>query len=306
MKRLLVITVIVFLISSCTLSEEKIKEYAQRSHAEYSSLMEKKNYIEALKILEKWKKIDDKDPELYIDYFNLYLAEGMESGISFDTERDNNETSIELADPKTNQIVGYINGYTNYNQEYLAKAIISLNEGIIFSRDRLDMYFGKIHVLNEVGDYKTASSTIQEVLMQSVTNQNNWLWSKNEKIEDGERVLLDSLNDYYAEWINIRSDQSLEALLKTSTLQVDLYPNNTYGYNFLAYYYILKDQKKNAIPLLLIAEKIDPNDLVIINNIARLYEDTGNKVEAVKYWDKVIMLGTPEQVTFAKERKKML
>lgn len=306
MKRVLVITAIICLISSCTLSKEKIKEYAQKSHAEYSSFMEKKKYIEALKILEKWKKIDDKDPELYIDYFNLYLAEGLESGISFDTERDNNETSIELADPKTNQIVGYINGYTNYNQEYLAKAIISLNEGISFSRNRLDMYFGKIHVLNEVGDYKTASSTIQEVLKQSVANKNNWLWSKNEIIEDGERVLLDSLNDYYAEWINIRNDQSLEALLKTSTLQVDLYPNNTYGYNFLAYYYILKDQKKDAIPLLLIAEKIDPNDIVIINNIARLYEDTGNKVEAVKYWDKVIMLGNPEQVAFAKERKKML
>ena len=306
MKRLLLITATILLSSSCTLSEKIIKDYAQKSHDEYSVLMEKKNYTEAFKILEKWKFFDNKNPELYIDYFNLYLSEGTESGISIDTERNNNETSIELADPKTNQIVGYINGYTNYNQEHLTKAIISLNEGINYSRDRLDMYFGKIHVLNEVGDYKTASSTIQEVLKQSIINKNNWLWSKNEKIDDGERVLLDSLNDYYAEWINIRNDQSLEALLNTSTLQVDLYKNNTYGYNFLAYYYILKDQKIKAIPLLLIAEKIDPNDLVVINNLARLYEDTGNKIEAAKYWDKIIMLGTPEQVTAAKERKKML
>lgn len=306
MKRVFVINAFLFVICSCAMSEDKIIQYAEKSHKDYSVLMENKKYDEAFGVLEKWRKVDSKNPELYIDYFNLYLAEGIESGISIDTNRNSNDTSIELSDQKTNQIVGYINGYTNYKQEYLAKAIISLNEGIDYSRDRLDMYFGKIHVLNEVGDYKTASSTVQEVLKQSKLNQNNWFWSKNEKVDDGENFLLNNLNDYYAEWINIRNDESLEALFNTSTLQVDLYPSSTYGYNFLAYYYIIKNQKMNAIPLLLSAEKIDPNDSIIINNIARLYEDTGNKIEAIKYWDRLIMIGTPDQIAFAKERKKML
>jgi tetratricopeptide (TPR) repeat protein len=282
------------------------------SNKKYDADMQKKfedafytNYDkdEAIKILEIWEKRDNTNPEMYIDYFNYYLKLGSNSGIVIDAEKIKGAVGLEISDPKTNEIVGYIHDSTSYDPIQIGKALHYLNAGLKYGENRLDMYFGKIHVLNDIHDYKNASNELVKVLILSKRNGNKWLWSKNEPLkDDGELFLLNNLNDYYSVWIDAANEESIYAIRETSKKQIELYPKNVYAYNFLAYSYILKKDIKSALPILIEAEKIDAKDIVIINNIAKIYENLNDNKNAIVYWEKMAEYGDDEQKKVAETR----
>jgi len=294
---------IVFISVSLILFAEDKAAYGTKAQTNFEILYYNQHKgDEALKILDDWLKVDNTNPELYIDYFNYYLGKGRKSGIAFDSAPGTKGASIQLADPKTNKVIGYMHDSTSYDAEQIQQALHYLNLGLMYSVDRLDMYFGKIHILNEIGDYDTASKTVFDVLDRSKINGNEWYWSKNKKLEDGKNFLLQNMNDYYAKWIHIRTKESIKALKETSEKQIELYPDSIFAYNFLAYSYILKNEKVKAIPILLKAEKINPSDFIILNNLERLYADTGDKQNAIIYLNKMISIGDEKQKTMAKKK----
>jgi len=306
MKKYILGSILIVLLFSCSKITSYKKEYARKAHADFVKYIETDEYDKAHDILQKWEKRDRKSPELYIDYFNYYINIGRNANIEIGNNPSDANVSILISDPETKETIGYIYDSTSYNAENVSQAIVYINKGLKYGEDRLDMYFGKVYILNDVGDYSTAAKTLIEVLEKSIKNKNRWLWENNEEVEDGEDFLLGNMNDYYKKWINVRTEQAIQAMEDTSKKQIELYPKNIYAYNFLAYSYILRDKKANAIPILLDAEHIDPSDIVIVNNLARLYEDTNNKVEAVKYWKKYMDLGGAEEKSYAQERIKLL
>ena len=242
--------------------------------SEYDNLLSARNLEGIAALLLKWEKAEPKNPELYIAYFNYYLLKGQRSTHSLDTYKKDNSNSLALVDKKTNKIAGYLNNNIWYEKEDIDKALSYLEKGLKFGKNRLDMYFGRIHILGEIGEYEKQSQKIIEVLKLGKQINHKWLWSMNEVIpsSEGERIFLVSINDYYKALIQKSSPQSLSAAEKACVAQLKLYPKDVEVHNYLALAYIGQGKIQEALNVLLKADKLAKEDYTILFNMASCYE----------------------------------
>jgi cytochrome c-type biogenesis protein CcmH/NrfG len=49
------------------------------------------------------------------------------------------------------------------------------------------------------------------------------------------------------------------------------------------------------------AEKLAPDDFVVLNNLAQAYKRKGDKTKAIAYFEKVVKFGDAETTEFAKK-----
>ena len=242
--------------------------------SEYDNLLSARNLEGIAALLPKWEKAEPKNPELYIAYFNYYLLKGQRSTHSLDTYKKDNTNSLALVDQKTNQIAGYLNNNIWYEKEDVDKALSYLEKGLKFGKSRLDMYFGRIHILGEIGEYEKQSQKIIEVLKLGKQINHKWLWSMNEVIpaSESERIFLVSINDYYKALIQKSSPQCLSAAEKACVAQLKLYPKDVEVHNYLALAYIGQGKIQEALNVLLKADKLAKEDYTILFNMASCYE----------------------------------
>jgi tetratricopeptide (TPR) repeat protein len=65
-------------------------------------------------------------------------------------------------------------------------------------------------------------------------------------------------------------------------------------------------QHDKAIEILLKAEKLNPNDAVVLGNIAQGYKLKGDNGKAIEYYEKVVKVGDKETIAYAEEQIKEL
>ena len=261
----------------------------------YETLFKEERYNELYEHLQEWEEKEANNPEMYIAYFNYYIIRERFSGISIDNEMKGGTTAIQINDPETGEIVGYINESVQYKNNDIIIAVEYLDKGLNIAPNRLDMHFGKIHILNEVGYYDDAGNELFKTLEISNEINNNWLWANNEMLENGEIFLLNNINDYYGFWLNANEEKALEQVKKCTEKQIELYPNSIYAYNILAIYYSIKNQPQETLKYFLLAETINPNDCIVLLNIGRSYLNMGNSQKAEEYLLKVINIGNQQE-----------
>ena len=242
--------------------------------SEYDNLLSARNLEGIAALLPKWEKAEPKNPELYIAYFNYYLLKGQRSTHSLDTYKKDNSNSLALVDQKTNQIAGYLNNNIWYEKEDVDKALSYLEKGLKFGKNRLDMYFGRIHILGEIGEYEKQSQKIIEVLKLGKEINHKWLWSMNEVIpsSESERIFLVSINDYYKALLQKSEPKTFLAVEKACVAQLKLYPKDVEVHNYLALAYIGQGKIQEALNVLLKADKLAKEDYTILFNMASCYE----------------------------------
>ena len=242
--------------------------------SEYDNLLSARNLEGIAALLPKWEKAEPKNPELYIAYFNYYLLKGQRSTHSLDTYKKDNTNSLALVDQKTNQIAGYLNNNIWYEKEDVDKALSYLEKGLKFGKNRLDMYFGRIHILGEIGEYEKQSQKIIEVLKLGKEINHKWLWSMNEVIpaSESERIFLISINDYYKALLQKSEPKTFLAAEKACAAQLKLYPKNIEVHNYLALAYIGQGKIQEALNVLLKADKLAKEDYTILFHMASCYE----------------------------------
>src|SRR5574344_1863585 len=108
MRKISVLLVLFLIISVSIFADYK---------SDYEKLLTDNELDELVQLLSEWEKNDKNNPELYIAYFNYYLKKGMHSGVSINTYLKDPKNELALRDPKTNQVVGYINDGTWYEKE---------------------------------------------------------------------------------------------------------------------------------------------------------------------------------------------
>lgn len=252
---------------------------------DYQALLQKGDYSALAALLDRWYKSEPKNPEVFIGYFNLHLHLAMKSGLAIDKDLPTDAKEyMTITDPKTGKTVGYMHGNTIYEESETAKAIAYLDQGLAFGPDRLDMYFGKIHVLLEIHDYGRATETLSTVFARSKINHNFWLWSDNKKLDDGRNFLLGNIQDYYNKWFGEKSKESLLAVETLSREQIATFPDHSWAYANLATAIGMQNKSEDTLPYLKKAVELDPEDLVNVNNLANYYRLRGNKELAKKYY----------------------
>lgn len=259
--------------------------FGQDFQADFQKYFKENNIKKQAKILTQWEKKNPKDAELFVSYFNYYFAKSKTENIVLSQEKPNSEGFV-LTDDKQNT-AGYLGLDTSYNQEDIQKGFAKIDKGIKLYPNRLDMRLGKIYVLGQIKDWETFTNEIIKTIEYSSQNKNHWDWTENKNLPDAEETLLSSIQDYQIQLYNTENDALLVNMRTIADAVLKYYPNDIRSYNNKAMSYIILGEYDKGLEVLLKAEKIAPNDEIVLSNIARVYELKGEKQKEEIYRKKI-------------------
>ena len=252
-------------------------------------------------IIEQWEQAEPESPDMYAAWYNYYMKLAMTDVVTLTTTapKDNQE-ALQLID-STGVVAGYMYGIESYNDSIIHLGYQKLDTAIRLFPDRLDLPFGKVTMLFRQQLYSEVMQELRHVLDRSEKNGNRWLWTLNQPLDDGEYILKDSMQDYFAQLFDAgQSDyasQFVEWLLR-------LYPTDIIFRSDKASLLAIAKRYSEALPIYLSIYKDAPDDIIVASNIAHIYYTLGDKKSTLKYYNKLVNCGDSEIEAIAKQRIK--
>lgn len=290
----------------CVLSELILASIcsAQDYPKEFHEHLIKKDTLKLREVLEKWDQDNPGDAEWFTACLNYYYLKSREEIATLTQEKPHGEY-LALTD-SLGQTAGYLGSRIAFDEGMLRKGVEKINEGIALYPDRLDMRFGKIYVLGQTENWREFKNEAIAAVRRSGINGNRWRWTNNEMLPDGKETFLSSLQDYQLLLYNTQDDRLLPLMREIASEILEIYPEHIESLSNIAITYLLTGEYEKGIEVLLRAEKIDPTDVVILNNIAYAYRSHRNTGKAAEYYRKVIRYGNAGEAEAAKEQIRQL
>ena len=253
--------------------------------------------------LEEWQAAEPTNPELFTALFNYYFMKASHEVLVLSAEAaPTDQESLVIQDSLNNQ-VGSIYAQKAYQPGYITQGIDAINKGIVLYPNRLDMRFGKIYVYGQMEDWEAFTQTILETIETSKANDNKWLTSNNEPLKDAKQYMLSVIQDYQYQLYSTENDSLLKNMREIAEAIVTLYPDHVESWSNIGIIYILTGKLDKAIESYKKAESIDPTDVIVLANIAQIYEREGDKERAKEYYNKISEHGKDEDKRYAKVRR---
>lgn len=287
-------TLTLLLITLCT------NLYAQDYSTRFKDALNLKDTTKQLEILQEWEKNSPKDAELYISFFNYHFNRSIVEFISIDPY-PTSSNSMEFSDSLGN-VTGYFNSNYSINKEELQLGINYINRGIKLHPNRLDMRFGKVYAYGESEDWEAFKETIIATVKHSKKNKNKWLWAEGESLEDPKEFMLTTIQSYVLQLYDTNVDSLLLPMREIALSIIDIYPRHVESYSNIGITYLLTQQYDLGLEALLDAEKINPEDAIVLSNIAQAYVLKQNNSKAIEYYEKAIQYGDAQTIAFAKSQ----
>ncbi len=278
--------------------------FGQTNQEKFKALSANKDTSKIKSLLAEWERTNPNDPELYTSAMNFYFSNSKQEIISLNNEQKGKQ-SIQLTD-STGQVAGYLNSDMGFLPEKIAKANEYANKGIQKFPDRLDIRFGKCYLLQQIGDYENFTKEVIKTVEYSRINNNNWLWTGNKKQEDGEKFMLGAIQEYLKGLYDTEDDNLLPTMIEIGDATIKYYKNSVEIFSTTAVALMLMKNYDKAIDYLKQAEKLNPKDFIVLNNIAHGYKLKGDKANAIKYYELMEKYGDEQAKEDAKRNIKEL
>lgn len=179
----------------------------------------------------------------------------------------------------------------------LDRCFDSCYHGALQYPDRLDLWCGYVHAALMLGDYENAESCIQAIFDRLDFNGNNWYWTYNEpfyeEAEKRENEFVQIIHDYIAEYLDY---DTLDYAYSVSLRLAECFPENPIALNDVAISLLYADELEAARPYLEKAMEMDPDDMVVVTNLAYVCEDLGDYETALELSDRMIASGDADYV----------
>ncbi len=269
------------------------------NYKKFRSLFESKNKdtTAIVKLLHDWRISIANDPEYYTSAFNYYYFKAKEEIISLQTERPNGE-NFALLD-KSGKVAGYLGSSTAYNDVYVIKAMNVIDTAIEKFPKRLDIRFGKCYLLGQLRDYENFTNEIIQTIEYSGTINHEWLWTENKP--ETKDMLIGTVHAYMKQLYNTEEDSLLSNIIRLGEATLRYHPKETEILSLTAISLLLTNNFDKAIEYLKIAEKENPKDIIVLNNLAQGFKMKGDKENAIKYYELIIRHGDQEAQARAKK-----
>ncbi|MCZ4409476.1 tetratricopeptide repeat protein [Cryomorphaceae bacterium 1068] len=274
--------------------------YGQEYKSDFEKYCQEGDTVKQIEVLKKWESEEPNNPELYTSYFNYYFQKSRQDIVSMMMEAPQGN-SLAIQD-STGKTAGYIGSDLYFDPETFKKGLDKIDKGIELYPNRLDMRFGKIYALGQARDWSSFTDEILRTIQYSNENDNQWTWTNNEKKENGKDFLLSSIQTYQLNLYNTGSDDLLINMRTIAQEILMYYPNHIESLSNLSITYLLTGEYDKGIAPLLKAEKIDPEDIIVLANIAHGYSLKGDSATAIEYYRKVIQYGDESTKAHAKQQ----
>jgi len=259
----------------------------------------------------------DQSAERYIAEYNFYVNNalvysGMVTTAEYPDEYVHVVGDIMTLTDSTGADAGYMYFVEDWDEELANKAVEVISKGISLHPDRLDMHYGKIHLMRKMRWWNAYADAIHATLDYAETHRNTLVFPDGDAPID--TILIEGILDYERDLFaaiqespdSLAFATRLELLRGIAEHMLHLFPTDVYSMNIMAVTYQLVEDRQNTLKWLLAAEKVAPKDIVVLSNIADTYHNLGDKKNERKYLEKIIKHGDEETVKRAKEYLKEL
>lgn len=275
--------------------------FAESNSDKFWKLMKDKNYDDATVLLSEWEQKNEKDPELYVCYFNMYYSQASQEHMHVESflPENFNDTYFEGKNENGDKI--YIFSTVDYDEEICQKAFDAIDKGLLYNPKRLDMYFGKAHLYFQKGDYENQFELLKQVMELNKKYKKSWLWSNNTPLKKTEAGFEESLHEYILKWYNTKNPDTYVYMRDLSVLWIEQYPNNPIAYNDAGLSSVFLNDYEAAKKYYEKGYELDKTDMLILCNLARICYNTGDIETARKYYEIVAASDNPEDSEYAKQ-----
>lgn len=277
--------------------------FGQSNYQKFNELYQKGDTVAVQNLLKSWEATNP-DAEFYVSSVNYYFNKSRKEVLAIDKNLPKSE-ALEIKN-ESGKTVAYLFSKDSYDTKLLQKTFKYFDEGIEKFPDRLDIRFGKIFTLGQIGDYENFTKEIVKTIQYSAQNKNNWLWSENAKFDGGEKEFLLSIQDYNNQIYDTNDDSLLKYMKQMNEEVLKYYPNHVESLSNLSIVYMIGGKFDDALTNLLKAEKLSPEDFIVLNNIAYAYKMKGDKENATKYYNLVMKYGDEQAKQQAEKELKKL
>jgi tetratricopeptide (TPR) repeat protein len=202
--------------------------------------------------------------------------------------------------------VAYLNSSVKFKSAILQKGFDYIDKGIALYPTRLDMRFGKIYMLGQAENYTEFTKYLVATIDYGNSIKDAWTWKEGKPLADAKQFFLGSMQDYIATIYNTEDDNLLPLMRKISETVIKYNPTHVESLSNVALTYLINGNYDKALEYLLKAEKLTPKDVVVLNNIAQAYKRKKDKINAKLYFEKIIKVGSAEEIEDAKQQLKEL
>lgn len=274
--------------------------FGQTFKQQFYEFVSKKDTLGQQQLLDKWVKSDSNDPELYIAYFNYFVKKSVKEVVTLGQNPEGNDVlQIMDKDSSKKEPVAYLYGDTYYDQNILKNGFDYIDKGLSKYPNRLDMRFGKIYLLGQIENYEKFTAEIINTIDYSHVNKNKWTWADNKPLGDPENFMLSSIQDYQLQLYNTENDNLIENMKRIAEAVLKYYPEHIESLSNISIVFMLQKQYDKALDTLLKAEKLNPKDCIVLNNIAQTYKLKGDTINAIKYYKLTIQYGDDKAKNYA-------
>lgn len=251
-------------------------------------------------VINDWEKELPQDPELYAAYSNLYLLKSIKEVVIISDEAPQDQEVFVMKDSTGKE--HYMYSKLDIDMQWIQRSVDILSKGLEKYPDRLDFWFGKAYLIMDYYEENDFIQVLSDVLKRSTINKNNWLWTLDEKEEDGQDALFDTFQGYFSGVF----EQDLEFAGRIVDEVLKYYPNNVIFLNDKAVIAYNAGDIDGALENFLKVHKIDPEDPVVINNIAYTYQLKMDNAKALEYYKLLSKTTDPEYKKIAEKAIKEL
>lgn len=259
-------------------------------NAEAVELFQNHQFDEFLKLVKEWEKAEPDNLEINIMYFNYYMQRNAQHIPTIGQMND-----------------GRYGGYEKvvYDLKDVKKAVSYFDKILKKQPKRLDVRASKCTAYIYSEQYDLACKTLIEILDYSKKINNEWTWTENKSpaefgLLEGEALLFKVLDEGFS-GLYLPDDTNQSLLKKLTEKEVALYPDNTWGLNHAARYYMYVGEYKKSIEVLKHAVEIDPNDPVIVGNLGYSYELDEDYINAKKWYEYMLDMDSPGAADYGRQ-----
>jgi len=234
-------------------------------------------------LLNEWREKRPNDPDAWVSSANYY----------FNQRRINISTKMPakgdfpLEKLETGEPAGSISFESDQGAAKRATALLQEATGKF--PDRVDIWCGLAFLQQESGDFDAEFATLRNMIAYAHDHPAHLQWLKGEKVPaPQDQFLAEKIHSYGLFYEKKENPEGDRRFFKIAMLATERYPNLPYGFNDVAMFYSISGDQTKAREWLEKANRIAPNDTLVLMNLGRISLKLRDNRSARKWYEEVV------------------